>query len=183
MPIFLDYYSNVFYFGIQAERICYNWMEIKVPAPSQCGKEHRRAGKAWLPKQQKTLVVSIKAVTIANVSVLQLRASLADDEGLSGLWARSRHSSSDGMQHYQYEKQYQYWTHCRGSRVFSVHCDVWQHRQNIRLWSHYNKLAITAQGHECYEMGKCSTCYNKSSFLMLEGQASLPRMNVIWNAF
>lgn len=57
--------------------------EIQVPLlSSKCVEEYKTAETAWLPKQQKTLMVPEKALTTENESILQLRAGIAGDESL-----------------------------------------------------------------------------------------------------
>ena len=55
---------------------------MQVPLLSPRHVEGYRTGeRTWLPEQHKTLMVPENALTIENVSILQLRASTAGDEG------------------------------------------------------------------------------------------------------
>lgn len=160
MPIFLDNYSYAFHFGIQVERI-YSERKFKYPSfqPSvwkntvqqrEHGCQSRRqwwCQKCFLHKKKKKLN---KKHAYSPTESLHCPG----DEGLLVLWARSRHSNSEG------KEKYQYVTHCRGPPC----CDIWWCHQSDRLWEHNNKQAITTQDHECYGMEEGSTGYQKATF-------------------
>lgn len=55
-------------------------MQVPLLSP-QYVEGYRTGERTWLPGQHKTLMVPENARTIENVSILQLRASTAGDEG------------------------------------------------------------------------------------------------------